>query len=302
MIAARQQIKLTACLAIASNAFKGVGGIIFLIKIKKIIMEKMNDLKALLQHEVEDLISVEDQIIEAMPAMIEKVQNNELKKALQQHLTVTEKQRTRLDQVKKLVTGKPQKGEESKGFLSGLFEAISSGDKCKGMEGIITEGQKIMKADMDADVKDAAIIAAAQKIEHYEICGYGTARAYAMQLNMKEAESLLQQTLDEEYAADDLLTKLAYSDVNEKAESTDDSASRRQAGSAKNNGQSNKTAAAKKSGQNIKGANKAVASEAPKKAAAKKAPAKAENSQPKKAAAKSAAPKKAAAKKSSGKK
>lgn len=265
-------------------------------------MEKMNDLKALLQHEVEDLISVEDQIIEAMPAMIEKVQNNNLKKALQQHLSITEKQRTRLDQVKELVSGKGQEGEESKSFFTGLFEAISSGEKCKGMEGIISEGQKIIKADMDADVKDAAIIAAAQKIEHYEICGYGTARAYAMQLDMKEAESLLRQTLNEEYAADDLLTKLAYSDINEKAETTDDSAAAEKGGSQKNINRSNKTAAAKKSGQSKKGGNAAIASEAPKKAAPKKSAAKAENSQPKKAAAKSAAPKKAVGKKSNVKK
>lgn len=170
-------------------------------------MEKMNDLKALLQHEVQDLISVEDQIIAAMPAMIEKTQNGDLRKALQQHLTVTERQRTRLNEIQNVVMDEQnQDGGEEKGFLTGLFQALGGGEKCRGMEGIISEGQRIIKADMDTDVKDAAIIACAQKIEHYEICGYGTARAYARQLNLKEAENLLQQTLDEEYEADNRLT------------------------------------------------------------------------------------------------
>ena len=272
-------------------------------------MEKMNDLKALLQHEVQDLISVEDQIIEAMPAMIEKAQNGELKKALQQHLAVTEKQRTRLDEVQKLVTGEDEK---EKGFLSGLFGAITGGEKCKGMEGIISEGEKIMSADMDADVKDAAIIAAAQKIEHYEICGYGTARAYAMELNLKEAERLLQQTLDEEYAADDLLTKLALTGINQKAETADEAkTSSKKSGAAAKSGNGPKKAAAAKKKQDttkagpveaIKNVVKKVAEKVeslPKSAPAKAANGKATNGKAagKKAAAKSAAPKKANGKK-----
>ncbi|MCW3079473.1 ferritin-like domain-containing protein [Segetibacter sp.] len=247
-------------------------------------MEKMNDLKALLAHEVQDLISVEDQIIEAMPAMIAKAQNGELKKALEQHLSVTEKQRTRLDEVQKLVNGGAS--EENKGFLSGLFGAITGGEKCKGMEGIISEGEKIMRADMDVDVKDAAIIACAQKIEHYEICGYGTARAYAMELGLKEAESLLRQTLDEEYFADNLLTRLAYSGINEDAETTDET---KAGGAAAKSNNAPKKAAAKKKVE-------------PKKAATpniNKAAAKAENGKAasKKVAAKTSAPKKASGKK-----
>ena len=231
-------------------------------------MEKMNDLKALLEHEIHDLVSAEEQIIEAMPAMIEKAQNAGLKKALQQHLAVTEKQRTRLDKVQSLLN-KGQKNEEEKGFLSGLFEKIGGGEKCKGMEGIITEGQKIMKADMNAEVMDAAIIACSQKIEHYEICGYGTLKAYARELNLKEVESLLEETLNEEYEADNLLTKLALGDINEMAE---------------NAGSSNKTVMKKSA------------------AVAKKAPAKAAANPPKKAAAKASAPKKAAAKSAAPKK
>jgi ferritin-like metal-binding protein YciE len=257
-------------------------------------MEKMNDLKALLQNEVRDLISVEDQIIEAMPAMIELASNNQLKEALQKHLAITEKQRTRLDEVQKLVGDEQGEGsgEENKGFLSGLLEAIGSGgDKCKGMEGIITESQKILKAEMDAEVKDAAIIACAQKIEHYEICGYGTARAYAMQLNLGEAENLLQETLGEEYEADDRLTQLAYTGINEKAEAGDPAkapAKKPQSAGAKNNA---KKAAAKKKEEPKKVVESNV------KKVPKKAPAKSENSQPKKAAVKSSAPKKLAPKK-----
>ncbi|MCW3110240.1 MAG: hypothetical protein JWQ09_4746 [Segetibacter sp.] len=273
-------------------------------------MEKMNDLKALLQHEVQDLISVEDQIIEAMPAMIEKAQNSALKKALQQHLSVTEKQRTRLDRVQKLVSD--EQGEENKGFLSGLLNAISGGEKCKGMEGIITEGQKIMKADMDADVKDAAIIACAQKIEHYEICGYGTARAYARQLNLKEAEKLLQETLGEEYEADDRLTQLAVGDINEKAETANEGnkpSGKKAAGggAAKSSTGLKKASAAKKNDEPKKTADVEDNKKAPKKAAAKaandqpeKAVAKGANEkkvQNKKAAVKSSAPKKSSTKK-----
>ena len=269
-------------------------------------MEKMNDLQALLQHEVQDLISVEDQIIEAMPAMIEQVQNAELKSALQQHLSITEKQRTRLDEVAKLVGSEEnkQEGDESKGFLSGLFSAISSGgEKCKGMEGIISEGQKIMKADMDADVKDAAIIACAQKIEHYEICGYGTARAYAAQLDLKEAEKLLQETLSEEYEADNRLTKLAYAGINEKAETADEPEndapdSKQGSNGAPKKAASKKSAAPKKTdvvAEDKEGPKKAAENNQPAKAAAKKVA-------PKKEAPKKAAPKKAAAKKAGGKK
>lgn len=251
-------------------------------------MEKMNDLKALLQHEVQDLMSVEDQIIEAMPLMIETAQNGDLKKALQQHLSVTEKQRTRLDEVQKLISGEQngQAGEENKGFLSGLMNVFSGGEKCKGMEGIITEGQKIIKADMNADVKDAAIIACAQKIEHYEICGYGTTRAYASQLDMKQAEKLLQQTLDEEYVADDTLTKLALGNINEKAE-TAKASGKPAAKKAGNNGAAKNNLVPKKVAAKKSAAPKKTAEAEDNKKAPKKAASKTTNQQPKKAAAKS---------------
>src|SRR5215213_3670931 len=90
------------------------------------------------------------------------------------------------------------------------------------MEGIIREGEKILGEPMEPQVVDAAIIACAQKIEHYEICGYGTARAYARELNLGDVAELLEQTLNEEYEADDLLTDLAVGRLNEKAQNAED--------------------------------------------------------------------------------
>ena len=174
-------------------------------------MENMNQLRDLLKHEIKDLYSAEEQIIEALPKMIGKANNKQLKKALQQHLQVTEKQKDRLEQVLE------QFGEEGEEESRGILGIFKSGEKCAAMEGIITEGEKLMKEDMSPEVSDAAIIAAAQKVEHYEISSYGTARTYAQELNLKKVEGLLKQTLEEEYEADDLLTELAESRINERA-------------------------------------------------------------------------------------
>lgn len=178
-------------------------------------MEKMRDLRDLLTHEVADLNSAEQQIIEAMPLMIEKANNPQLRQALEQHLQVTRNQVDRLTQVQSIL-GERQKDSDD-GILSNLF---GSGVKCKGMEGLIEEGQKVMNENMSPEVMDAAIIACAQKIEHYEICGYGTARAYARQLGLTEAERLLEQTLDEEHQADELMTSMALNSVNLMAETS----------------------------------------------------------------------------------
>lgn len=179
-------------------------------------MEKMNDLKDLFKHEIHDLYSVEEQIISALPTMIEKAKNPQLKKALQTHLKITEKQLSRLEQVQNMMGNKNKEDKEEKG---GLFSRLfKSRQVCRGMEGILEEGNKIMNEDMNPDVLDAAIIAAAQKVEHYEICGYGTARTYARELGLAEEAKLLEQTLNEEYEADDLLTQLAITHINSKAE------------------------------------------------------------------------------------
>ena len=184
-------------------------------------MEKMKDLKDLLIHEVQDLYSAEEQIIEALPLMIEKAKDAKLVKALKDHLKVTEKQKVRLDEVKQLLnTDEDDQSDEGskKGFFGGFFGGRSSKQVCLGMQGLIEEGKKVIGEDMSPEVLDAAIIACAQKIEHYEICGYGTARAYARELNLGKVAERLEETLDEEYEADDLLTDLAVGGLNEDAE------------------------------------------------------------------------------------
>jgi len=190
-------------------------GTIFFHSLQNYIMEKMKDLRDLLKHEIEDLISAEQQIIEALPSMIEKAKNPQLRQALQEHLQVTEMQKTRLDKVMETLKANNGK-EESKGIFNGIF---GGGEKvCKGMQGLIKEGEKIISADMNPQVLDAAIIACAQKIEHYEICAYGTVRAYANELKIPQVSQLLEQTLNEEYDADDLLTSLAIGGLNQEAE------------------------------------------------------------------------------------
>lgn len=187
----------------------------FFQEIKQIfnIMDKLKNLRDLLQHEIKDLYSAEEQIIDAMPAMIEKANNPTLKQALESHLEVTIAQKDRLERVQELMGDNDR--TENTGFFSSLF---GDGVTCRGMEGLIDEGEKVMGEDMNPEVMDAAIIACAQKIEHYEICGYGTARTYARQLNLTEVAQLLEQTLDEEHQADDQLTSLAVGGLNQKAE------------------------------------------------------------------------------------
>jgi ferritin-like metal-binding protein YciE len=177
-------------------------------------MDKMNDLKELLRHDVQMLHSVEEQIIEAMPAMIARAQSTTLKQALEDHLEVTRRQLERIDQVRNMLGA----NEESVTNYSGVFASLMGGTKCKGMEGLIDEGQKIMGENLSDEVMDAAITAGCQKIEHYEIAAYGTARTYAQQLGLIDVAQLLQQTLIEEHDTDDRLTALATSEVNMRAE------------------------------------------------------------------------------------
>ncbi|HEX6333128.1 MAG TPA: DUF892 family protein [Flavisolibacter sp.] len=180
-------------------------------------MEKMNDLNDLFRHEIQDLYSAEEQILEALPKMIEKATHPELKKALSNHLKVTREHKQRLSKIQDQLMGGSE--ENDQGLLSRLFKGRQV---CRGMEGIIAEGEKIMKEDMAPEVMDAAIIASAQKVEHYEICSYGTARTFARELNMESIARSLEQTLNEEYYSDDLLTQLAESRINKQAEASGD--------------------------------------------------------------------------------
>jgi ferritin-like metal-binding protein YciE len=142
-------------------------------------------------HELQDLHSAETQLIQALPQMAQAASNDELRQAFEQHL------------------------EETRGHVERLDEILGQGgistgaEKCKGMAGLIAEGEEIIAAQGDPTVKDAALISAAQRVEHYEIAAYGTARTLADELGMNEAKDLLDQTLDEESDADKLLTKIA---------------------------------------------------------------------------------------------
>jgi ferritin-like metal-binding protein YciE len=161
----------------------------------------METLKKLFTHELQDLYDAEQQILKALPKMIDESSSGELQQALEQHRTVTERQVQRLEQI-----------------FTSLGED-RQGKKCKGMAGLISEGEDLLKEDFEDSAKDAGIIGAAQRVEHYEIAAYGTARTLAQYLGENEAADLLEQTLDEEKEADQLLTQIAESSVNSQAAS-----------------------------------------------------------------------------------
>ncbi len=159
-------------------------------------LESLNDLYLA---ELKDLYSAEDQIIDALPKIIDKVHSPGLRQALESHLEETRGHVSRLEQVFEM-SGQPAKKQ-----------------KCKGMAGLLDEGDELIGTDAAPAVRDAAIIAACQRVEHYEIAAYGTVRTYADQLGLTRAASVLQQTLDEESAADEKLTSLANQSVNMEA-------------------------------------------------------------------------------------
>jgi len=162
-------------------------------------MAETNPLEELLQDELKDLYSAENQIIKALPRMAKASSSPELRRAFERHLEETRRQVERLDQI----------GEELQFKLTGK--------KCKGMEGLIAEGKELMEEDFEEDALDAGLIGAAQKVEHYEIAAYGTARTHAEMLGYRRIAKLLQQTLNEEGATDKKLTQLAESVVNYEA-------------------------------------------------------------------------------------
>ena len=165
---------------------------------------KLKTLRDLYIHELKDLYSAEKQLTKALPKMAKAASNEELTSGFEEHLEQTEQQIDRLEQI-----------------LEGLGQT-TRGDKCKGMEGLIEEGSKVMSEDASDEVRDAAIIVCAQKIEHYEIAGYGSARTFAEMLGEDEAARLLQQTLDEEIETDEKLTELAENSINTEAETADE--------------------------------------------------------------------------------
>jgi ferritin-like metal-binding protein YciE len=177
-------------------------------------MEQMTDLKSLLMHDTQLLLSVEEQIIDALPLMMEKAQSDDLKRALNEHLQVTRGHRDRINNIRPHLGISEENVSSYTGVLANL---MGNADTCKGMQGLIAEGQKVMAENLAPEVMDAAIIGCCQKIEHFEIAAYGTARTYAEQLGLLEVATLLETTLQEEYAADQTLTTLAVGKINVRA-------------------------------------------------------------------------------------
>ena len=165
---------------------------------------KLKTLRDLYIHELKDLYSAEKQLTKALPKMAKAASNEELVSGFEEHLQQTEQQIERLEQILEAL------GQNTRG------------DKCKGMEGLLEEGAKAMSEDASDEVRDAAIIVAAQKVEHYEIAGYGSVRTFAELLGEDDAARLLQETLDEEIATDEKLTELAENSINAEAETVDE--------------------------------------------------------------------------------
>lgn len=160
---------------------------------------KMKSLEDLYVDELKDLLNAENQILKALPKMAKNATSEELRSAFEEHLEQTKGHVERLHQI-----------FEKRGVAA-------KGKKCKGMEGIIEEGKELLEEDMEDEVRDAALIAAAQRVEHYEIAAYGTVRTYARLLGDEEAADLLQETLNEEGETDHKLTELAEGMVNLRA-------------------------------------------------------------------------------------
>jgi ferritin-like metal-binding protein YciE len=156
----------------------------------------MDSLKDLYVDELKDLYNAENQLLKALPKMAKKASAPELKRAFQEHLTQTEGHVNRLEKIFKGLGEKP------------------TGKTCKAMKGLIEEGKEIIEEDGDGSVLDAALIGAAQRVEHYEIAGYGVVRTFASLLGEEDAMESLQRTLNEEGETDKKLTQIAESVIN----------------------------------------------------------------------------------------
>ncbi|MET7027929.1 YciE/YciF ferroxidase family protein [Sediminicola luteus] len=159
----------------------------------------MKNLQDLFEHQLKDLYSAESQLIKALPKMVKNATDKKLKSAFESHLKETEEQKTTLEEICKKLEIKP------------------GGEKCKAMAGLIEEAEGFIKEAEGEEVMDAGLIAEAQRVEHYEISGYGTAVRFAKELGHKEIAKMLQKILDQEYKADETLDGLAESRLNKKA-------------------------------------------------------------------------------------
>jgi ferritin-like metal-binding protein YciE len=160
---------------------------------------KLDTLQKLYINELRDLYSAENQLLKALPKMAKGASSEELKNAFENHLRQTETHVERLEQV------------------FGELDETPKGKTCRAMKGLVEEGSEILKEDGEESVLDAGIIVAAQKVEHYEIAGYGSVRTFAKLLGQDKAAELLQTTLDEESETNELLTQLAETGVNPEA-------------------------------------------------------------------------------------
>ena len=176
---------------------------------------EMSNLQDLLVENLKDLYSAETQILKALPKVAKKVDNAQLRQALEMHVKETEGQVRRLEQVLSKMGEKP------------------GGKKCKGMEGLLEEAKELMGEDAEPDVMDAGLIVDCQKVEHYEIAGYGSVVTFCKLLGDEESARLLAKSLDEEEKADKKLSMIAERSINIEAASDDDSASSRSRGGAK---------------------------------------------------------------------
>jgi ferritin-like metal-binding protein YciE len=159
-------------------------------------MKKLESLDKLLVHELRDLYSAEKQLVKALPKMADGASSKALQRAFRDHLKVTEKQVKRLE------------------MIFDELEVSSRGPKCAAMEGLIEEGSELLDVEAPDAVLDAALIGAAQRVEHYEIAGYGVARTFAHLLGHDRVAGLLDESLQEEGETDKLLTELAMSEIN----------------------------------------------------------------------------------------
>jgi ferritin-like metal-binding protein YciE len=163
-------------------------------------MPKVEGLHGLMIDNLRDMLSAEKQLVQALPRMAKAAETPELQEAIQNHLEQTKGHVNRLEQV----------------FQE--LEMAPRAKHCKGMEGLLEEGKEVLELDTEATVKDAGLIGAAQKVEHYEIAAYGTLVALANQMGHTSVAEILQQTLEEEKEADALLTEIAENSVNQEAE------------------------------------------------------------------------------------
>lgn len=163
---------------------------------------EFNSLKDLFINQIEDLYDAENRLTKALPKMAEAAHSPQLRQAFQTHLTETQGHVSRLETIFREIKIEPKR------------------ETCAAMKGLIAEGEEMIHAKGDSDVKDAALIAAAQRVEHYEMSGYGTARTFAQRLGLTQAANLLQQTLNEEVGADRKLNQIAESSVNQQAAAT----------------------------------------------------------------------------------